>query len=919
MQLKKDEDRWSAVTSALYKRIYGKKIVILAVLLIFLAGSFFGLSISGFFGTDATPKSIVKETVTNILSALGSSYEDTALIRSVVIHGNYENLINYANGLESNPERIVIDIKNNDFQKLAYKREIALANGILISSDDDFVPAKIHYNNQTMDVRLRLKGDWIDHIQGDKWSFRIKVKGDNTFFGMKEFSIQDPKTRNYLNEWVFQKAIEKEGIVGLRYFFIDVTVNGKNKGIYALEENFDYRLIEHNGYREGPIIRFDDNLVWLNRLKGTEVRFENYYSSDIDAFQSSRILNNPVQYEQFIKAKDLLESFRNGGLNTSEVFDTDKLAKFMAISYLMGGTHGIHWTNSRFYYNPVTTRLEPIGFDSGSDSLSVSEIGFDSNIDSLSMSENIVQDPYLNRLFKDRIFFEKFVMELERVSQKSYLDDLFSGLDDELQRNIDIIHKDRPIYYFSKDIFYNNQNYIRNLLNPVKGLYAYFQNTTVNSTIVLEVGNIQSMPIEVLDVSYHGSQIFEPREKSNILEGKDYFKTVQYKKIEFVLPKGFNWSDRYISELRLNYRLLGYSRLRNETVIPWSHLSENFLESDFIRQSPNVNEFDFLFADEAAKKIIMKPGNWVINRSLIIPSGYTVTWWGNKTTKLDLRNNATVLSFSPIQFFGSEDYPIVITSSDSTGQGIAVLNAGGRSILNRVVFNNLSAPSQGVWQLSGAVEFYNSDVNINGVEFSDNKFGDDMLHVVRSKFDIRNSLFKHTLSDALDDDFSEGSISHTSFIDAGNDAMDISGALVNITGVYINGTGDKGVSAGEGSHVNIDQIECENCFIAIASKDQSFVDVNNIKISSSNVGLAAYQKKPEFGPAGIAATSVDMMNVTTPYLIEVNSKLSIDGEEITGTQNNVYDMLYGTTVNSSDYSKIMHVGENLTWAASKSK
>ena len=866
MQLKKDDDSRLDLPLHFLKNNRGKILVIF--LIIFL--------IVGVLYAFGELRSAAKIPNRIVYKATGFDvYHD------FVIYGVH--IENYINGLRSNPERITIDIKHNDFQKLSYKREIALAQGILICSDDDWVPAKIRYKEQTVDVELRLKGDWTDHLKGDKWSFRIKVRGDDTFFGMKQFSIHHPKTRNYVNEWLFQQALEREGIVSLRYDFVDVTINGKHKGIYALEEHFEKRLIEYNEHREGPIIRFNEDLVWAGMVVGNEwisdFDTEMYLSSDVDAFQTGKILKDPTKYEQFIKAKDLLDLFRNGSLKTSEVFDIDKLAKFIAISDLMGARHGNRWHNKRFYYNPITSKLEPIGFDSMAGR----------KIDSLTFAglNPLHQKP----IFDDPIFFAKYVQELERISQPSYLDNLFTELDAGLTRNIDIIHKDYPGYQLSKDIFYNNQNYIRTVLNPVKGLHAYFYQNTTNESIILEVGNIQSIPIEILNVSYKESQIFEPKQNMNILQAKISSEPVQYEKIEFMLPEGFNWSDQCIADLRLNYKLLGTSRLRNETVFPWSHLSEDFLATDFIRQKPNVEKFDFLFVDDVTKRILVKNGNWELNDNLIIPTGYTVVC--GEGTRLDLKNNATILSYSPLLFYGSEDYPIIIISSDSTGQGIAVLNAGEKSILEKVVFKNLSAPSQHGWQLTGAVTFYESPVEIDGCQLSNNKAGDDMLNIVRSEFEIKNSLFEHILSDALDVDFGKGSIFHTSFVDCGNDGMDFSGSVVDVTECFVNKAGDKGVSVGENSQVNINQMEFKNCYVAAASKDRSQVNIENVKISTCEVVFAAYQKKPEFGPSTMAVSFVEMVNVTTPYLIEESSTLLVDNQKIDATQKNAWEILYG--------------------------
>ena len=112
----------------------------------------------------------------------------------------------------------------------------------LLTSSEDYVPATITHGNIQYDVRLRLKGDHVDHLETDKWSFRIKVKDDKSIFGMKVFSIQHPKTRIYSNELLYNLMLKEEGVLAPRYSFIEVVINGENKGIYALEEHFSKEL-----------------------------------------------------------------------------------------------------------------------------------------------------------------------------------------------------------------------------------------------------------------------------------------------------------------------------------------------------------------------------------------------------------------------------------------------------------------------------------------------------------------------------------------------------------------------------------------------------------------------------------------------------------------------------------------------------
>ena len=73
-------------------------------------------------------------------------------------------------------------------------------------------------------------------------------------------------------------------------------------------------------------------------------------------------------------------------------------------------------------------------------------------------------------------------------------------------------------------------------------------------------------------------------------------------------------------------------------------------------------------------------------------------------------NSAKILSYSPLEFIGTENAPIFIHSTDKSGQGIIVINANQKSILRYTVFENLSTPSQGGWKLSGTISFYESPV-----------------------------------------------------------------------------------------------------------------------------------------------------------------------------------------------------------------
>jgi len=830
------------------------------------------------------------------LFLLGVKTERSGFISNVLlptIRENYRVPLNYVQGLLTNPERIILDIKFKAYQKLEYQRARAFERGMLLLDENDYVKARIRHDGKTYKIKLRLKGDTTDHLQGDKWSFRVKMRGENTLWGMKQFSLQHPRHRNYIYEWIYHQALCKVGVISLRYKFVEVSLNGKALGVYAIEEHFEKRLIENNRLREGPIVRFTEDIYWdTYHWKDFRQRFdtEAYLCSDIDAFQTTKVHQNPVLYQQFLKAMSLLESFRRGELKTSEVFDVEKLAKFVAIADLLGGRHCNRWHNKKFYYNPVTAKLEPIGFDSMPGA----------RIASLSCDYTDWFEGFLlNRLhqetlFSDPLFFEQYAKALAEISDPSFLDELFAEINDSLEKNLRILYREFPYYsnLFSKDVLYHNQAYIRKVLNPTRGLNAYLHDYTADE-ITLELGNVQSLPIQITGVLYKGLVLSS--KKQIILRGRKASVPMTYTRGEFLFPDNSIQYNIDAENLKVMYTIPGTGRQRHETVFPWPHFDPKLLENDLLRQPPNAHLQEWLAVDNATKRITVKPGTWNIDHSVIFPEGYTVIAQGDIT--LNLLNRAVMVFYSPIKLIGLPDKPLTIDASGG-GQGLVVLSAAAPSLFKHVLFKGLSAPAQAGWALTGAVTLYESPVVIYDSRFVDCQ-SEDALNVIRSDFSIEKSLFENSASDSLDTDFCTGTIVNSSFVNCGNDCVDVSGTEIDVQDSFINGCGDKGLSAGESSRMSVNHVKIQNTEIAVASKDRSLLVAESLEIRNSRIGLTVYQKKPEFGPATIKTSTLSLESVALPFLVEEKSCLIAEGKNIQPNRENVKEILYGAEYGKS--------------------
>jgi hypothetical protein len=124
----------------------------------------------------------------------------------------------------------------------------------------------------------------------------------------------------------------------------------------------------------------------------------------------------------------------------------------------------------------------------------------------------------------------------------------------------------------------------------------------------------------------------------------------------------------------------------------------------------------------------------------------------------------------------------------------------------------------------------------------------------------------------------------------GGDAVDVSGSRVELRDVFAKDVMDKVVSAGEESNLRIINLRVENASIAIASKDLSRVEVRGGHGRNLEIGLAAYIKKPTYGPAWIEAEGFLMEGVTSPVVVQRGSSITLDGTHYEGVEMEVKEL-----------------------------
>ncbi len=810
---------------------------------------------------------------------------------------------------------IRIELDTSAYLKILNIRERAFDVGILQTQDDDWVKGIVFGEGKMMKTKLRLKGDWLDHLYGDKWSFRLKLKKGNTWKRLRVFSLQNPWARHGVDEWFLHKVYQSQSVLTTRYGFTPVYLNHKNLGYYAWEEHFAKQLIESQNKREGPILRFYEGVYWdqvRGKVEGVKIiQLPVFEAAVIKPFSGSKVVRDTTMFNQYLIAQNLLLQYKQRKKPASEIFNIDALARYYALCDVFKAYHSLVWHNQRFYYNPVLCKLEPIAYDN------YTELGFYpwvhrtfyGDISGNSVNQSGDQFLMMRELFNDFIFLNEYLKYLGKYSTVDFLENMTAAYKKEAVRYDSLIRMEFPDLKLNIPELYENATPIRQELPAfrqkakerevenkkwknisikektfTKGLASYFIKDLVvaykgkqqGDSALIKVVSYFSDPVLLLGTGKNNQKIREFLHPEPELEAYQYNKKVEYKfwvhltaNFLFVMSKSDNKTEpvEILQWPEPDGRLSPLQELLGKNIFPDPQLVETIKNN----------------------KILIKQGDVRLDHKVIIPAGYEIYF--RQDTKIDLVNEAAIITYSPLIMQGTKEKPVVITSSDFSGNGFTVLQAGKRSKLDHVVFRNLNTLDYKGWALTGAVTFYESDVDMTHVRFYRNQC-EDALNTIRSDFSVDNCSFEYTFGDAFDSDFCTGELTHTTFTNIGNDAIDFSGSKIKIGYCTMKDVNDKGISGGEDSHLMVDHVDIDRASIGVASKDLSNVEVDNSRIKDCNYGLVLLQKKPEYGPATMILNKTQITNPKTQMLIEKGSSVTLDGKVIKGTQEKLADIFY---------------------------
>ena len=156
---------------------------------------------------------------------------------------------------------------------------------------------------------------------------------------------------------------------------------------------------------------------------------------------------------------------------------------------------------------------------------------------------------------------------------------------------------------------------------------------------------------------------------------------------------------------------------------------------------------------------------------------------------------------------------------------------------------------------------------------------DELMHIVYSRnVNIENLSISRANLDGIDIDISEVNFKNLNISKVGNDCLDLMNSKVKINVTELELCGDKGISVGENSNLEIDRGLISNSSIGIEVKDNSIVEVVEGNFINNKIHVNSYKKNWMYGNNGstinIFKTSF-LSDTVNKFSTTKNSKINI--------------------------------------------
>lgn len=639
-------------------------------------------------------------------------------------------------------------------------------------------------------IKLRAHGDQIDHREGNYLpSMQVKIN-DGNIFGITDFLLLRPKQRGYYNEIFVTALFRKIGLLAPRSSMVNITFNSGNYK-FVFQEKIRKEFLENSGLKEGPIFEGDERFVFDQG----DVPFVNHRVSN-KVFSRKNFVNEHITE----KGLSILNFY--GSNHSSEVF-RNTLVDYYDLSLQMGRSDFLDLS----IFDSLMFATDSLA------GLSIQDRRFYFN----SINNKFYPIFYdgipkiltkNNTLVNKKIIYKKLT-EIRKPYLTFVTASMFEG------------KVSRSAVHGSKDaIKLLDEIDIETFNNDLKTL-----GLNITDEILFEIKNLLIDRLELIS-NFKENKVFNFEEKNLSLFSKKYF------------------NDRFKDN-----KIIFYSKDEK-----YYYMCEVYYKNCKLIDKINLNKTKLMAQEEKnnSKKIIFigKKYNQKIDKGWYFENNSNEfkekVFMGKKVyytdgIRLSFNQNKKILNINKKLPYGRvllKDQFIDDWTFDFLDETF-IPNEN----LKKSFFTDLNG-------LTGCLTFFNTRLEKINIQIK-SATCEDSVNFINSKGNIDNIKIYDAASDAIDLDFSNLKIKNISVIGAANDCSDFSYGDYEIENLIVSQCGDKGLSVGESSNVNILNYKSNLTNLSIASKDSSILNLKNVNIKDTKYCYSVYRKKQEFFGASL--------------------------------------------------------------------
>jgi len=739
---------------------------------------------------------------------------------------------------------------------------------------------------------LRLRGDNPENWFINK-SYRFKIKKNNSDSRQRYFDYI-PYDVNLLTS---AKMASDIGLFVPKFNLVELILNDETSGLYLEQEVLNENFLRRN------------KIMPVNLYKG-----ENFNQDSVLGLGNNLYFNTELwekdaylNFNQKTNKKDLkafLDIFHqsNYSLKNKKLFydylDDDYIAKFLAYVAISGDFHHSSFHNNRLILDPWSGKVYPViidpMFSTYADSFNHSSndlmafLNLDSKFINLKYEyinkyinfDNLIDQQI--KFFNDN--FTNIIKTLKRDNRVflNLKDNFFeTNLEKELNDHIFELKKNKEriskILEKNPDVSWHvsKNGFSINLINdsPIHSLKLIFGDSVPEWVFIDENYNGKYDNDEIKYFRKNNTINIEATLFANRIKFNKTLKNFGYNnnniissstKFNFItsnneVPKKILVKNRYLKDeinVELNNFIIGVrSHQHNKVIHGLISSTSNFNSSEEIMSGEILVKDDLI----VEKPLKILPGTiFYLDEGANLIFRNKVTAIGTESEKIKFVNHKKGQKpWGTIALLGSK-------TKGSYFENI-IISEGSGGAFNQFIFTSMFSIHDSL------------DITLKKITFKNNHNYDDMLHIVYSNnIFLENLKFENAFGDALDIDISNNvKISDSKFNNSKNDGIDLMESTAEIKNVEILNSGDKGVSIGEASNVEILESKLENNTIGIAVKDYSSSIITNSFFINNQNQLSAYKKNLEYGKGGKINVHKSFFNNEFNEIISENSEIKI--------------------------------------------